>query len=99
MYDTACFIQYDTSEAYQSALLTAFRVSSPDDLCACIDVVYASAPGLGRLVAALAEKNVVPLSMAHLFLFSYDYFAATHAYLCGLSRGVDDVTELEKIIG
>ena len=99
MYNTTCTVTYESSESYQAALLEVFELCSADLLCECIDKVYASAPGLVPIVATIAAQTFAPVEMAHFFLFSYDYFTATHAYLCRwIISGEDDVSELTRLV-
>lgn len=73
---------YDTTEEYQSYLLTFFECKE-EDLVFKIDLYYHSIESdeLTKLCKLIHERTNIPLEMAFYVLFSYDYFKDVQRYL------------------
>jgi len=73
---------YDTTENYQSLLLSFFQCKE-EDLVSKIDSYYHSLENeeLSQLCKLIHSKTGIPLDMSFYVLFSYDYFQDIQLYL------------------
>ena len=73
---------YDTTEEYQSVLLTFFECKE-EELVFKIDSYYRSIESdeLTQLCKLIHEQTNIPLEMSFYVLFSYDYFKDVQFYL------------------
>ena len=80
-YSIEC--SYDTTETFQQAILTIFHTEY-DMLVDKIQSLYDSLEKTDKLKHILGKvQRIIPVSNDHAFfiLFSYQYFAHTHAFL------------------
>lgn len=73
---------YDTTETYQTELLTFFECKE-EELVFKIDAYYHSLENeeLTKLCQLIHEKTNIPLEMTFYVLFSYDYFKDMQNYI------------------
>jgi hypothetical protein len=80
-YNIVCF--YDTTETYQQALLTIFHT----EYCMLVEKIQAlydsieKTEKLKHILGKMQEITPVSNNIAFFLLFSYEYFAHTHAFL------------------
>ena len=73
---------YETTEEYQSLLLTFFECKE-EELVSKIDTYYHSieTKESAQLCQLIHEQTSIPLEMSFYVLFSYDYFKDMQIYL------------------